>query len=227
MLYKKYLDILYNDTLVDMHMHSTWTDGEGTIEQNIIKAKEIGLHTIAATDHIRADSTYFDDYFDEIKILSDKYQFNIKVGFEAKVNNFNGDIDVSDNNLKKADISICSVHRFPIGRKLIPAKAFTSSVSQEIELELSIAALTKGGFNTLGHPGGMSLRNHGEFKLEYFEEIITTCCKTGIAFDFNASYHQSVKNDLKILFEKYNPYVSIGSDAHRVEFIGNATKTLF
>jgi putative hydrolase len=227
MLYKKYRDILYNDTLVDMHMHSTWTDGEGSIEQNIMRAKELGLHCIAATDHIRIDSTYFDDYYNEIKTLSDKLSFNIKVGFEAKVSNFNGDIDVSEKDLKKSEVSICSVHRFPMGRRLIPSKAFSSSVSQEIELELSIAALTKGGFNTLGHPGGMSLRTHGEFKLDYFEEIISTCAKVGIAFDFNASYHQEVKEGLKVLFEKYNPFISIGSDAHRIDFIGNATKTLF
>ncbi len=227
MLFKKYNEILFDDTLCDMHMHSTWTDGEGTIEENILRAKELGLLKIAATDHIRKDSIYFKDYTTEIKRLRDKHEFDIKIGFEAKVDNFNGDIDVSAENLKNAEISICSVHRFPIGRKLIPAKAFSAEVSQEIELELSIAALNKGGFNTLGHPGGMSIRAHKEFKKEYFEEIISTCAKTNIAFDFNASYHQDVKVTLKELFEKYNPYISLGSDAHRVEFIGNATKTLF
>jgi putative hydrolase len=227
MIFKRYTDFLYEDTLCDMHMHSIWTDGEGTIEENIMRAKELGLKRIAATDHIRADSIYFDDYYKEIHTLKDKHQFEIYVGFEAKVNNFEGDIDVSQQNLKKADLSICSVHRFPIGRKLIPAKAFSSSVAQEIELELAMAAVKKGGFSVLGHPGGMSIRAHNEFKAEYFEEIIAACAKTSIAFDFNASYHQDVKDVLKPLFEKYNPYVSIGSDAHRVAFIGTATTTLF
>ena len=120
-----------------------------------------------------------------------------------------------------------SVHRFPIGRKLIPAKAFSSSVAQEIELELAMCAIQKGGFNVLGHPGGMSIRAHNEFKAEYYEELISACSKTNIAFDYNASYHQEVKHILKPLFEKYNPFISIGSDAHRVEFIGKATTTLF
>lgn len=227
MLFKRYSDLLYDDTLSDMHMHSTWTDGQGSIEENILRAKELGLKRIAATDHIRHDSTYFDEYDKEIKMLRDKHEFNIYVGFEAKVQNFDGDIDVSEKNLKSADVSICSVHRFPIGRKLIPAKAFSSSVSQEIELELAMAAIKKGGFNVLGHPGGMSLRTHGEFKSEYFEELISACAKTSIAFDFNSSYHQEVKQILKPLFEKYNPFISIGSDAHRLEFIGQATTTLF
>lgn len=226
-IFKRYSEIDADYILSDMHMHSTWTDGIGTIEQNITRAKEIGLQRIAATDHIRADSTYFPAYYEEILKLRDEYQFDVYIGFEAKVNNFNGEIDVSKANLKISELSICSVHRFPIGRKLIPAKAFSAEVSQEIELELSIAALETGEFSVMGHPGGMSLRTHGAFKKEYFEEIIIACKKQDIAFDFNASYHQKVKEDLIDLFSMYDPLISIGSDAHKPDAIGNAIKTLF
>ena len=226
-VFKKFSDMDSDYLLSDFHMHSTWTDGQGSIEENILKAKELGLKRIAATDHIRADSTYFNDYSEEIKQLRDKHNFEVYIGFEAKTNNFEGHLDVSLKNLSNSEISICSVHRFPIGRKLIPAKAFTISTSQEIELELSIAALLKGGFSVMGHPGGMSIRSHGSFKKEYFEEIIIACAKVGIAFDFNASYHQDCREDLLDLFKIHNPLISIGSDAHRLEFIGNATRTLF
>ena len=211
----------------DLHMHSTWTDGAGTIEQNILKAKEIGLKRIAATDHIRNDSEYFNDYSEEIKKLRDKHHFSVFIGFEAKVNDFSGTLDVSDENLDQSEISICSVHRFPIGRKLIPAREVNPEVSQDIELELSMAALARGGFSVMGHPGGMSLRAHKQFKKEYFKEIIIACAKSGIAFDFNSSYHQGVKDDLIELFKIYNPLISIGSDAHNLETIGMARSTLF
>jgi putative hydrolase len=187
-VFKTYKQIDADYILSDMHMHSTWTDGQGTIEQNIIRAKELGLKQIAATDHIRHDSTYFEDYFKEIKRLREELNFSIYAGFEAKVNNFDGELDVSPKNLALSEISICSVHRFPIGRKLIPAKAFNAENAQEIELELSIAAINRGGFTVMGHPGGMSIRAHNQFKKEYFEEIIIVCKKNGIAFDFNASY---------------------------------------
>jgi putative hydrolase len=226
-VFKNYSKIGPDYILSDFHMHSTWTDGMGTIEQNILKAKELGLKQIAATDHIRRDSTYFKEYHQEITQLREKLQFSIFIGFEAKVNDFLGSLDVSEENLRMSEISICSVHRFPIGRKLIPAKAFNAENAQEIELEFSIAAINRGGFSVMGHPGGMSIRAHNQFKKEYFEEIIVACKKNEIAFDFNASYHQDVKNDLIDLFEKHDPLISIGSDAHRPEFIGNATKTLF
>ena len=227
LVFKTYRQIDADYILSDMHMHSTWTDGQGTIEQNILKAKEIGLKRISATDHIRHDSTYFRDYSNEIKELRDKLNFEIYIGFEAKVNDFSGKLDVSEENLQLSEISICSVHRFPIGRKLIPAKAFNQENAQEIELELSIAAIKRGGFSVMGHPGGMSLRAHNQFKKEYFEEIIIACKKQNIAFDFNASYHQEVRSDLVDLFKIHDPLISIGSDAHRPEFIGNASRTLF
>lgn len=226
-VFKEYSKIDADYVLSDMHMHSTWTDGQGSIEENISQAKILGLKRISATDHIRSDSTYFDDYAKEIRSLREKLNFEIYIGFEAKVNNFQGHLDVSDKDLKNSEVSICSVHRFPIGTKLIPAKAFNESTAQEIELELSLAAINKGGFSVMGHPGGMSIRAHNVFKKEYFEEIIIACKKNNIAFDFNASYHQECKNDLKELFKIHDPLISIGSDAHRIEFIGNANRTLF
>ena len=225
--FKNYSQINSDYLLSDMHMHSTWTDGMGSIEENIIQAKSIGIKRIAATDHIRSSSTYFKDYSIEINELRNKHSFEIYIGFEAKVNDFEGNIDVSPNDLAQSEISICSVHRFPIGRKLIAASDFNIQTAQEIELELSIAAITKGGFTVMGHPGGMSIRAHKTFNINYFEEIIIACKKHNIAFDFNSSYHQDFKQDLIKLFIKHDPLISIGSDAHRPEFIGQASQKLF
>lgn len=226
-IFKRYHEIDQKYILSDFHMHSTWTDGVGSIEENILAAKKNGLNQIAATDHIRHTSTYFEGYCEEIQALRERFDFPVFIGFEAKVDDFQGTLDVSDSDLQRSELSICSVHRYPIGRKLIPAKAFSSQVSQEIELELTLAALNRGGFSVMGHPGGMSLRTHNEFHKDYFEEIIVACQKNGIAFDFNSSYHQDVKLDLVELFTKYNPLISIGSDAHHPDLIGNASKTLF
>jgi putative hydrolase len=225
-VFKNFSEIDADYLASDLHMHSTWTDGEGSVEAIVEQAKSKGLKRVAITDHIRKTSTYFSEYYTQIRNLSNKFNFEILVGFEAKVDNFNGDIDVSEENLAKADISICSVHRFPIGRKLIAAKEFAAETSQIIELELSIAAIKKGGFNIMGHPGGMSLKSHGIFKPEYFEEIIIACKENNIAFDFNSSYHIDQKETLIALFKKHDPKISIGSDAHKLKDIGSGSNLL-
>jgi len=204
----------------DKHIHSTWTDGEGSILQISQRAREIGLKTIAITDHIRETSTYFAQYDQEIKKIRKQMSLEILAGFEAKVKNFDGEIDAPKNVFKKAEIKIASVHRFPLGRRLYSPKEFDKKICQEIELELSIAAIKKGQANVLGHPGGMSIRGYNEFPLEFFEEIIAECKKQDMAFDLDCSYHAAIYPDLKLILQKHNPLISLGSDAHKLSEIG-------
>lgn len=214
------------DLNVDMHLHSTWTDGKNTVAEIAKKANDIGLHSISITDHIRKDSTYFNDYKKEINLLNEQDDLNIYVGFEAKVEDFIGNIDVKQECIKVADIVILSVHRYPLGRKLYHASDFKKDIAQEIELELALAALKKGGFNVLGHPGGMSLTHHKAFPKSFFEEIIIECKRNEIAFDFSGRYHGSEIDIIFPLLKKHNPYVSIGSDSHSISPMGEWRKIL-
>lgn len=214
------------DINVDYHLHSTWTDGKNTVQEIIATAKEYGLNSIAITDHIREQSTYFTDYKKEIDMLNDASDINIYVGFEAKVSDFFGNIDVQNEVAQEADIAVVSVHRYPLGNKLYNASEFKKNIAQEIELELSLAALSSGGFNVLGHPGGMSLTHFKEFPVEFFEEIIVQCVKHGIAFDLNGRYHQHQLELLYPLLQKHNPFVSIGTDSHNINRMGRWNKEL-
>ncbi len=215
-----------NSLNVDFHLHSTWTDGKNTVLEIIEQAKNHGLHSIAITDHIRKESTYFDDYKKEIDTLNSQEKLNIYVGFEAKVGDFNGTMDVKKEVVEKTDIAIISVHRYPLGDKLYNASEFKKEIAQEIELELSLAALNKGGFNVIGHPGGMSLSFFQEFPVAFYEEIIKACIKNEIAFDFNGRYHKKEFNTLFPLLQKYNPHVSIGTDSHNINPMGKWNKQL-
>lgn len=224
--FPRFNDIDLNTLNVDFHLHSTWTDGKNTVVEIVNKAKEIGLHSIAITDHIRKGSTYFDDYKKEIDFINSQEELNIYVGFEAKVEDFLGTIDVREEVAKEADIAILSVHRYPLGSKLYAASEFKKNIAQEIELELSIVALRKGGFNVLGHPGGMSLSCYQEFPTEFYEEIIIECKKNEIAFDFNGRYHGREIDIIYPLLKKHNPNVSIGTDSHNINPMGKWNKIL-
>lgn len=210
----------------DKHIHSQWTDGKGTILQIAERANRLGLNHIAITDHIRSDSSYFPKYFDEIRRIRRRYSFNILVGVEVKIRNFNGDIDIPGSALKRAEIKVASVHRFPIGRKLYTPHKFSKRLCQEIELELSLAALKKGGFDVLGHPGAMSLKFFGEFPIGFFKEIALKCRKSHIAFEVNSFYHKSALKQLKSILKEHNPLVSIGSEAHNLKDVGSCLSVI-
>lgn len=224
--FPKFNELDSNSIRVDFHLHSTWTDGKNSVQEIIDHAKLNGLHSIAITDHIREGSTYFDDYQKEINILNNNQEINIYTGFEAKVSDFSGNIDVKKEVAEAADIAIVSVHRYPLGSRLYNASDFKQNVAHEIELELSLSALKQGGFNVLGHPGGMSLTYFKEFPADFYEEIIIECVKSEIAFDLNGRYHKNIFNVLHPLLNKYNPYVSIGTDSHSIDKMGTWNKKL-
>ncbi len=224
--FPKFNSLTSNDILVDFHLHSTWTDGKNGVSQIIETATKHDLNAISITDHIRKESTYFSDYKKEIDELNANNDISVYVGFEAKIANFNGSIDVQEQTVLDADIAIASVHRFPLGNKLYNGSEFKKNIAQEIELELSLAALKSGGFNVLGHPGGMSLAFFKEFPVEFFEEIIKGCVAYDIAFDFNGRYHSKIIDELYPLLQKYNPYISIGTDSHNIKSMGKWNNVL-
>lgn len=210
----------------DKHIHSSWSDGEDDILSIVAKARVLGLKHIAITDHIRSSSTYFDSYFDAIKKSRIGSEMDILVGFEAKIENFFGGVDFSDDVGKRADIRIASVHRFPIGNKLYEPGMFVKKACQEIELELAVSAVKGKKFDVLGHAGGMSLKTYNDFRSDYFEEIISQCKENDIAFELNSSHHLPVLDELLPLLYKYDPLVSFGSDAHKLDEIGNLVNIL-
>ncbi|MDF1594265.1 MAG: PHP domain-containing protein [Desulfobacterales bacterium] len=208
-----------SDTYTDLHIHSTWSDGINSIVEIVQGARIKNLRIIAITDHVRRKSTYFTGYCDEIRKIGVS-DLSILIGFEAKIKNFQGNLDVSSKVRKMSDLQIGSVHRFPLGRKLISPKDLSKRICQEVELELSVAAIKKQQMDILGHPGGMSLKEFGEFPMEFFREIIVECSRNDIIFELNSAYHAAIYWDLQPMLQEHNPYVSFGSDAHTLEEIG-------
>jgi len=133
---------------MDLHIHSNWTDGENTIEEIIKQAEILKLNTIAITDHIRSVSSYFPEYKKTIQELKKTTAINILTGFETRIKNFNGELDVDANVKNIGEVKIASVHRVTIADKLFSLELFSKEIAQSIELELCLAALKKGGFDT-------------------------------------------------------------------------------
>jgi putative hydrolase len=209
---------------MDLHIHSNWTEGENSIEEIVQHAESIGITAIAFTDHVRATSDYFFNYVDEIKTRKKETNIILYIGFETRIKNFKGELDVSADFKQDADIMIASVHRFPFAKELFSADLFKIEIAQAIEYELCMCALEQKDFNVLGHAGGMCLKQFGLFPKKYFESIINLCSKTDIAFEINYKYHKNIFTELFSLLKKYNPFVTFGSDAHNIDSIAEWIK---
>lgn len=218
MLFKKMSEMTTDNSYIDMHMHTTWTDGKNTLKEMVTQAEKNSLLEIAITDHIRSKSDYFFDYIVEIKKIREEHHINILAGFEAKIKNLDGEVDVPKEALKMADFVIASVHRLPFDNNMFKyPKELNYNELAVLEKKLSLKAIKRGkDFDVLGHCGGMTIATYGEYPLEYFEEVIQACKEYNIVFEFNYKYHHLYENEIKKLLYKYDPYISVGSDAHDI-----------
>ena len=212
---------------VELQVHTTWTDGQATVLQILQAARECGLGALAFTEHVREDTAWFDEFKNEVlSAARDLGDIQIFVGCETKALDTNGRLDVSQQVLDACDIVLGVVHRFPDDRGgYLDFDQLSFAQSADIEFQLSIGMISNAPIDVLGHPGGMSLRRHGRFPEAYFRAMMTATLERRIAIEINSSYLTDMPAFLR-LCEEVNPYVSIGSDAHRLEQLGHCRDRL-
>jgi putative hydrolase len=210
----------------EMHLHTNFTDGKPSIAQVIRRAEELGLAEIAFTEHVRANSDWFPRFANEIKKLAEASTVHVLIGAEVRITDFEGSLDISPTIREQCDIVLGSVHRFP--DKNGQRQAFADIPKDEfadIEYRLSLGLIQQGSADVLAHPGGMSSRYLGDFPDELYLSLMAEANKSGMAVEINSSYINDFGRYLSLL-EKTNPYVSIGSDAHLLNQLGECRNKL-
>lgn len=204
----------------DLQVHTTATDGEGTIGELIDRAQALGLGEIALTEHVRRTSTHFHRFAEEVRRQRHGAGVQVYVGMETKVLDEAGTLDVSPEALAEAEIVLGSVHRFPVGEgRFAPAGGFEYPEAAKRELALALGLISHAPIHVLAHPGGMCQRAFGQFPREYFVMLMEASLARGVAIEINSAYTRDLDGFLAICRE-VNPLVSVGSDVHRVRDLG-------
>ena len=97
----------------DHHVHSTFTDGKATLEENIAQAERLGLRWLGCVDHVRADTTYVPDYVKAIRGLRSTTGVALSAGIEAKILDTEGRLDLPAAGLDGVDRVYIADHQFP------------------------------------------------------------------------------------------------------------------
>jgi len=215
------------DTNVDLHIHTNQTDGQDSIETIIKKSIEKGLKRIAFTEHVRADTDWFDRFADTVRKTASNYpSIDILVGAETKVLDKKGNLDITADIISKSDLILGSVHSIPDEKGgYIDFSTLTPRELAKIEFELAKGMLRNAPIDVLAHPGGMYSSRYGGFPLEYFKELILLAKANDKAIEFSSKYTKNAYDFLSICGD-INPAVSVGSDAHKAEDVGNCRNLL-
>ena len=96
----------------DYHVHSTFSDGANSVEDNIRQSELLGLSHLGCVDHVRRDSSYLSGYLDEIESWRTRTPVRLTAGIEAKIMSVDGSLDLPDDT-KGVDLVYVADHQYP------------------------------------------------------------------------------------------------------------------
>ena len=103
---------------LDLHTHTVYSHGKGTIEDNAVSAKEKGLYGIAITDHGFSHPAFgmrrrkVAKMREECSLAEQKTGVKVLLGIESNIRGQDGTIDVKEKDYENLDVCLAGVHKF-------------------------------------------------------------------------------------------------------------------
>lgn len=221
----------------DYHTHTVYSDGRGTVLENVLAAKEKGLKEVGITDHgprnvgvgveraetflvIQAEARRINECFDRPWVL---------VGAEADVIDVDGALDVPRSIARELDLLIAGLHPY-----VLPAKAqgFTDFIvpnqlkawsrwqqekARNVNTKALIEAINRYPVDIVSHP---------DLQMPVdLEELARACVRCGVAMEINTG-HRYDRREVAMAALKEGAEVVVNSDAHFPEMVGELEEGL-
>jgi putative hydrolase len=101
------------DVRQDMHVHSTFSDGQNTIEENVAEAERLGLLELTCVDHVRADTDWLADYIAAVRRVNATTHVAVSCAIEAKLLDTEGKLDLPAD-VSGVDVIYAADHQVPL-----------------------------------------------------------------------------------------------------------------
>jgi histidinol phosphatase-like PHP family hydrolase len=195
------------DILEDYHVHSSYNDHSAldlTVKNALDRAAEVGLKTLAFTEHVRRSSSWVPQYIQEIKNLRESSMTNVVIGFEAKILS-DGSIDCLEE-YSEAYFIIASFHSVYSDKKKW--------------MDALIKTIENPHVNVIGHLAPEPTFHIDGGEIDFIASKIVLHQKI---VEINAKYHRPPR-DWILSFREKGVKFHLGSDAHSVSEIGRFEK---
>ena len=101
------------NTRQDMHVHSTFSDGHDTIEDNVAEAEALGLTQLTCVDHVRVDTGWVPEYLAAVRRIDGQTGVELLCGIEAKLLDTDGRLDLPEE-IDGVDAIYAADHQVPL-----------------------------------------------------------------------------------------------------------------
>lgn len=208
--------VTVEDIKGDLHMHTTESDGQDSIEQMADAARAIGLEYIAITDHSKRvamanglDGKRLLKQWAEIDKINAKSSdgFVILKGVECDILE-SGGMDIEDDVLAQADWVIASVH---YGQRQSMAE-----ITDRI-----VGAIENPNITMVAHPTGRLLNKREPYAVD-LQAVFAAAKANQTLLELNANPVRLDLNDVYLMAAKSHGIpIVINTDAHRVLGLAN------
>gem|GEM_PF-3222 len=220
------------EMIYDLHTHTTYSHGTGSVADNVRVAMEKGLEYVAISDHGPGHIFYginrrdFDNFKNDINKMQIKYQsMNVKASVEANIlhaepgtNHANG-LDIRPEEFEEFDFIIAGFHYGCFNcssvKNWLWAHGFKAGEEslRKSNTKMVTDALRKNDIAILTHPG-----DKGPFDIP---EIARVCAETGTLIEINGRHGHLTTEEIKEAMKVEGLQFVISSDAHTPDAVGS------
>jgi DNA polymerase (family X) len=193
----------------DLHMHTDWSDGRGTLEEMVAAARALGHKYIAICDHAaRLRDGRLERQAEDIAALSKKTSgLRILSGVEVDIRG-DGSLSLSDEAMAERDWVMASIHSgFDQPRDRLTGRL--------------VAGMENPHVDCIGHPTGRKINRRDPYDVD-FEALLEAALATGTFLEINS---QPDRLDLVDTHARAAGEAGVGivvnTDAHRVHELAN------
>jgi putative hydrolase len=97
----------------DMHVHSTFSDGHDSVQDNVDEAEALGLLQLTCVDHVRADTQWVPEYLAAVRRVAAQTDVELLCAIEAKLMDTDGALDLPDT-IDGVDAIYAADHQVPL-----------------------------------------------------------------------------------------------------------------
>ena len=214
----------------DYHTHTIYSHGKGTVRENVIKARELGIKQIAITDHSLSHIMFgltekkIEKQFKDIKECRKEFDdIDILFGVESNLIGAEGKTDISDEIADMFDVILCAYHKpvkpdkFSDLRTIYLNSYFcglfppTKSVLKR-HTHAIIEAVKKNRIDVLSHINYALKVNCGE--------VAKACADYGVFIELSSRHLVTTDQDIEDMLKTDVKFI-LNSDAHKTSNIGN------
>ncbi|MBL8133693.1 MAG: DNA polymerase/3'-5' exonuclease PolX [Anaerolineae bacterium] len=203
--------IQLGDLHADLHMHTVWSDGKGTVREMAAAARARGRRWIVITDHSRSAAVANGLSIErlmaqqqEIRQVDAEFapDFRIFHGSEVEIK-ADGDLDFPDEVLAQLDFVIASLH--------VSLRQPREQITERL-----IRAIRNPYIDLIGHPRGQLIPERDGADLD-MDAVFEAAAASGIALEINANPERL---DLEARYARRAAQLgiplAIDSDAHSI-----------